>query len=568
MRTIIRLIPVLVLSLLVCLPATRASVTGVGAAAFLEVDSLLIVYPSGGSEKDTAAVKAQAEAQAAFLRRSRSVEVEICSDAEWNLEDRERNQLWLGWNNRVFDLAELERPFKREPDGSFEFLGLIADPGEDLLFAFPNPWKTGRILSFWSRTDPFKTRLSVLPVLGSDWAIYDAYLAERQGMFKKIDGWPPTRNSLGQIDHRPMLEARAKLARTIHSAHVQLTYAPETLEDSQARRILAAREAAFLEAADATGAGKDKKLKLYVYATLAEKIEHTGVPDQVHSRPDLGELHMLARLAASRSPHEEIHFHMEHTWGPASLSLFYEGRALEWDDSFNGTPLQAYAAAWLDRGQLPEVASLFRAGGKYFLSAEQGRDLFPAAALFLRWVEESYGEAAAKRAYISPSGGHTAFARSLKMSTAALDKNFHAWLKRYAASESEETRYLRLLSEAEGFLKANDMEGLSGHLALMHERFPDRPESGHNLANVQIRLGRWEEAETLLRKVVEIAQRTGSLRYQLVGLYDLGRVLDYQGKRERAIEAYRAVLALPDQRDMHALAQTAIYAPLTPELGR
>ena len=568
MKSIIHRISLLVLMLLTTLPSPRASVTGVGAAAFLEVDDLLIVYPAGENAEQTAIVRSQAQAQAAFLRRTGPIEVEIRSDAEWTPADKERNQLWLGWENRAFDLAELERPFTRKPDGSFEFLGLMAKPGEDLLFIFPNPWKLERILTFWSRTDPLKNRLSVLPILGSDWAIYDAYLPERQGIFELIDDWPPTRNTLGQIDHNPMLEARAKLARTLHSPHVQLSYAPATLNDSQAKRILAAREQAFLEAAEATGGSKDRKIKLFIYATVAEKVEHTGVPDQVHSRPELGELHMLARRAGSSSPHEEIHFHMQHTWGPAPLSLFYEGRALEWDDSFEGTPLQAYAAAWIKREKLPEVASLFRSGGKYFYAIREGRELFPAAALLLRWLEEAYGEAAAKRAYLSNSGGHVAFAESLKMSPGALEKNFHSWLKRYAASETEETRYLRMLSEAETFLKANDMEGLSGHLSRMHESFPDRPESGHNLANVRIRLGQWEEAESLLRNVVATAQRTGSLRYQLVGLYDLGRVLDYQGKREQAIEAYRAVLALPDQREMHALAQAAVYAPLTPELGR
>jgi tetratricopeptide (TPR) repeat protein len=80
-----------------------------------------------------------------------------------------------------------------------------------------------------------------------------------------------------------------------------------------------------------------------------------------------------------------------------------------------------------------------------------------------------------------------------------------------------------------------------------------------------MRTGDYAEAESILRGLLELQLEPSHSRFVIFSHYQLGRLLDVQGRREDAIAEYRKVLELPDQHDAHRLAREAIESPITPE---
>jgi hypothetical protein len=73
------------------------------------------------------------------------------------------------------------------------------------------------------------------------------------------------------------------------------------------------------------------------------------------------------------------------------------------------------------------------------------------------------------------------------------------------------------------------------------------------------------DAETNLKSLLQIPLSAENSRFRIFGHYQLGRVYDLAGQRERALREYQRVLELPDEHDAHALARQRIASPATAE---
>jgi hypothetical protein len=73
------------------------------------------------------------------------------------------------------------------------------------------------------------------------------------------------------------------------------------------------------------------------------------------------------------------------------------------------------------------------------------------------------------------------------------------------------------------------------------------------------------DAEGTLKRILALDLAPADSRFEVFSHYQLGRVLDLQGRREQALAEYRAVLALPDVSNAHRLAEERILSPATRE---
>ena len=532
-----------------------------GWAALRQLQDLTVVYP-GGPGEDLATNRRSAELRARFLETQYGTRVRVIADVDATTADRRSNLLLLGWTNRLLGTDAAPRPFHREA-GTLSFLDLVEPGGGlDLLLFAPSPYDPERLLFFWSRIDPELDRAMVLPMSGSDWALLSGFRVVRQGMFKPGKTWPPVREPDAEMDHRPKIE-EAQADWTHHrSAHYDVFFSPAVVEQAELEAIVRAREAAFERAAAALGAPPaGYRIALSIYADAEQKQLCTGIADPAHAMPRTRELHMVRPAARAASEHEEVHLLARALLGVTESTSLYEGLALAREGRYADAPLEVHAALMLEHGAVPSLTRL--------LDEVDARALPPAqrlvgSALLVRWVEATAGRTALARLYRAPATGATAIA-ALGADAAATESAFRAWLTQLAASRRSDVEFVRAQSDAAERHRAGDYPGLIAALerALRHK--PADPQTIFNLASARMRTGDFPGAERDLRALLALDLRGADSTFVIFGHYQLGRLFDVQGRRAEALEQYRRVLELPDQKDAHRVAREAIETPVRPE---
>jgi len=533
-----------------------------GAGALYDLDALTVVYPAGPGE-DVERNRLSAELRAGYLRAVHGVRAEIRPDDGVSEDDLTGNLLLLGWDNRLLGTERAPRPFNHD-DGGLSFLGLVEpDPNVDLLLYAPSPYNPESFIVFWSRIDPERDRLQTLPLAGSDWAIFSDYRAVRQGMFTPGSAWPPERNPGGESDSHGYLDAMRKRRVRKKFGPYFVSYDPEEIDADDLQAIAASRQLALAGAASAIGESASGLLvQLHVYANAEQKERITGVPDEVHSIPSRRELHMTLPLARSAFPHEEVHLIAGRNLGTSNLTTVYEGLALSADGLYEGVPIDVQTAMMIKAGAFPTLDDL--------LDETTAREIpeavrYPAAGMLMRWVWETAEGDRRRDVYTLRRGSVEALGTALGVPAETVESSFRKWMITRSKERENDVRFAEYESQARERLLASDYEGVVAAARKMAEIRPDDPQTLFNLASALMRTGDYAEAESILRGLLELSLEPSHSRFVIFSHYQLGRLLDVQGRREDALTEYRVVLELPDQHDAHRLAREAIESPITPE---
>jgi Flp pilus assembly protein TadD len=540
-------------------PAQEGGLGDTGFASLFTRQQVTVVYPDHGARAESN--RRSAESRADFLRDSGIETVRVVADDALGADERGGNLLVLGWDNRLFADAGIEVPFRKMESG-FAFRGIVDRNAEaDLALWHVSPFDPAGRLAFWSRIDPERDRFMVLPLVGSDWTVFHDYLPVRQGMFQGAE-WPPRRRQAAEKDHTMDLARRRAARVEIEGSRYTLGYDPNEVREEDARRVLAAREAALEAAAAKLGVDPGElRPRVELYLAADSKRALTGVPDAVHSHPSRPELHMIARASMSSSPHEEIHLLARRYLGPCYVSGLYEGLSVEREGSYRGTALDLFAAMLVDRGDVPTLATLLSEAGQRTLS-ETIR--FPASGLMVSWVRARFGDAAVRAAYGIERGTLDALAESLGRPADGLEADFAQWVGELAATQQEELAYTKVMARAREHHLVADHAAM---VAAMHEALKIKPRDPYalqNLAAAEMRLGAYDDAERHLKELLGLELGPDS-RFLIFGTWDLGRLYDIQGRREEAVEQYRKVLELPDLFELHLMARGALQRPVTAE---
>lgn len=543
-------------------PAAHRGKAYPGAFHFFRLPSATVVYPAGPGH-DPAWNRRSAEARARYLEAAFGMRTRVLADVEAREEDLRENLLVLGWDNAVFGRDGVPPPAVRSTEGIVVLGFEHGDPTADALVFDRSPFDRERYLLFWSRIDPERDRFSVLPRVGSDWAVYDDFLPIAQGMCKPDRAWPPEREPLAEADHRPGLRATRQRERIRSTSRYDIHYDPEALSSEIVSSIAAARERAFASAAEAIGAPPETyRIALHLYADEATKKALTGVDDPAHAFPRKAELHMTARAARSASPHEEAHLLAGVALGSTVVTALYEGLAISVEDRVRGLPLEVAGAILHDGGGVPPLDAL--------LDEERFRSMPEsvgpvAAGLLASFIRAVAPAARLSEAYRIDRGDPRALAAALDLPPDAIEGRFREWVGARAKARAADVRFHRAEVEAQERYAAGDWRGMIVALERALEARPGDPQTLFNLASAQMRADALPDAEKVLRRILATEEERLDPRFRIFSHYQLGRVLDLMGRRDDALAEYRAVLALPDQNDAHRLARERVRSPATRE---
>lgn len=532
-----------------------------GAAAFVKLGTLTVVYPAGPGEP-VERNRRSAEARARWLAAHKN-KVSVAADDQLTDEQKTGNLLLLGWSNRVFGTPGLARPFKHDKDGT-TFMGLKErDAGVDLLVFHRNPLNWTSFILFWSRIDPERDRFQVVPRVGSDWAMYKNYRPIRQGMFIPARVWPPARDTVAEGDLRGDDSVRPGGTAAVDSGHYHVTFDRSQFTDEDVRAIVRVRETAFAKAVAAVGpAPEGFKILLFLYPDETAKQNGTGVPDPTHSIPAERELDAVRGYALSPSPREEIHLLAREIYGPCYLTAIYEGLALSEESTLRGEDLESQAATLRAAGRLPTIADLLDEERFRALPSESGA---VASGVFMRWMRQTYGPAGVKKIYRLSDGRPEALAAALGTTEVELNASFGAWADARVAARKSEIDFQNAEAEAQRKRMSSDWAGMAAALRKALQAKPGDLQTLFNLASAQMRGDDLPGAEASLKELLAAKLAPSDSRFRIFGHYQLGRVYDLAGRRAEALTEYDAVLALPDEHGAHALAEERKSSPATKE---
>jgi len=529
-----------------------------GTEALSEIDDLVVVYPAR-PEADSALNALSAARRAGFLQVLFGVKAEPVADDAVSEEQLHRNLLVLGWDNQLIERLGERRPFRREGDDRIFLDGVRIAPDQDLMFAVPSPHDAARKLFFWSRMDLERDRFSMLPFLGSDWAVYRGYEVLRAGMLLEHGAWPLTRNP--EAESTPG-DFRSGYPVQSSSAHFALHHPPGLLGDGERAEILDAREKALAAAAKFLAVPLDDvRIRLYVFPDDKTKEQLTGVPDPVHSLGREQELYMLPAHARTPNPHEETHLLAYRRFGPCYHTALYEGLPLALERAGGDGSLSTYAAALVATHSLPPFETLLDETGMRTLN--QGRIGFPASGLFVSWILERGGLDLLGKLYARKPLTADGLAAAMGTPAAEAAAAYQAWAEAQAKEGDVEYRFQRALADAAMSGQNGDWATAIEHLTRALEMRPKDGDTLYRLALAEDKAGLPAAAEGHLRQLLELAAGGAAVaeRYVIFGHYQLGRVLERQGRGDAARQEFQTVLTLPDRHGSHRMAKEALGAP-------
>jgi hypothetical protein len=531
-----------------------------GAGAFLKLGTMTVVYPAGPGEP-VELNRRSAEARARWLAAAHRNKVEVTADDQLTEEQKKGNLLLLGWSNRFFSPPGPARPFTHDKSGT-TFLGLReTDPTVDLLVFHRNPLNWSSFILFWSRIDAERDRFQVVPRVGSDWAMYRNYGPIRQGMFVPARVWPPSRDRLAEGDLAKDDLVRPGGTATFDSEHYHVIYERAQLKPSEINAIVRAREAALTQAVAAIGPLPDGfRIQLFVYADAVTKEEASGVNDPTHGIPGTREIHAIKAYALSPSPREEIHILAREKYGPCYITAIHEGLPISTQNAFLGDDMETHAARLRSGNQLPNISDL--------LDEERFRALAPevgavAAGVLMTFLRQTYPASTLKKVYGLSEGKTAALAAALGTTDEQLAAAFTAWADARLAAHQSELDFRAAEAEAQRKQAAGDWPGMVAALRKALKLKPGDPQTLFNLGSAQMRAGDLAGAEASLKKILAASLPSGEQRFISFGHYQLGRVYDLAGRRGEALAEYDAVLALPDDHGVHAMAKERKSSPAT-----
>jgi len=266
--------------------------------------------------------------------------------------------------------------------------------------------------------------------------------------------------------------------------------------------------------------------------------------------------------ARSAFPHEEVHHIAGRAFGGGYLTSVYEGLALAADGLYEGIPIDVHAAMMVEAEAFPALDDLLDETAARSLSDPVR---FPAAGMLMRWIWETADPGRRRAVYSLRDGSVENLAAALGVPEGSVEPAFRKWLAERSSERESDLRFAELEAQARERLLASDYEGVVSATRKMAEIRPSDPQTLFNLASAMMRTGAYDEAEKVLRDLLALELPPSDSRFVIFSHYQLGRLLDIQGRRDDALAEYRRVLELPDQHDAHRLAREAIDSPITPE---
>jgi tetratricopeptide (TPR) repeat protein len=265
---------------------------------------------------------------------------------------------------------------------------------------------------------------------------------------------------------------------------------------------------------------------------------------------------MTVGRARSRDSGEEIHLLAARMMGECNSTAMYEGLAVAMKEPSAPSDLSAYAALLVEGGSLPTIDELFDEGRMRALLVR--RLGLPASGLLVSWISSQGGRDALAAAYTAPRPSTTELAKWMNRERSTIENDFKGWVQALASDGEQELAFRQAVGEAQLRHERGDHEGTVDALFQALEVRPDDPETLYKLAMTLMQAGREGPAEKRFQRLLELQVAPEQTRYVIFAHYQLGKLYDGRGKRNRARAHYLAMLELPDEHGAHRKAREAL----------
>lgn len=534
-----------------------------GIMTFLKNKSELVIVAPTLDEDLKEAGMLSCERKKVFLEKYFDRTVRIKEDSKLTEKDKFLDLIIIGKDNAL--LKEIWRwtPIRVTPDNFFFFGEEFSNPRDHTIFVQVSPFDESKHILICTSIDPDIDKIRPIPLIGSDWVVMRNFSILKQGRFYPGTSLPPSADPHSSHDYQnDILKFYNNLVRT-DSLFFQVFYSSDSSMKHKIKDGIRKREAALSTILKQHGIKPSKKkIKLFCYKDQDEKKDKAGVPDPIHFLGRQKEVHMIEDLLFVDTFHEDAHVVSELILSNDAAVHFAEGFAIYIDGKWKGEELDFMATLYQKMDKIPSFSDLLSEKGFSQLPPNLS---FPLLGSITEFIIDKYGFEKFKMLL-----GFRKLDDNILKETMGLDlKQFQLkWekdIKQKAARYAKKVSFYLHNYAAKEFADQKDFESAVKEMIKALEFIPDDPQTFYNLALSYIQIPKLKEAEKILLKLLSLKLPEAETPFIIFGHYQLARVYDLKGEREKALSEYHKVLSLPDTQESHDLARQGIENPASPE---
>ncbi|MEW5806394.1 MAG: hypothetical protein AB1756_03460 [Acidobacteriota bacterium] len=534
---------------------------GTGIMLFLSASDEVIIVSPTMDEKKIEEGRLSCERKKAYLERNFGIKVKIMADTDLTDNDKKGNLIIVGKSNRLLQEIWQKMPIRVTPD-NFYFLGVeYSNPRDYAIFLQFNPFNASSVFLVCTTIDPDIDKIRPFPSIGSDWVIMRDFSIIRQGRFHSGVTFPPQADPLAEFYNGDTIDKfYSGLSKHI-SQFYEVYYSPSSLNKEKIPEGVRKREAALLAILKKTGAKPpDRKFKIFCYKDKNEKNDISGLPNPIHFLDRKKEVHMIENILFADSTHEDAHIVAGFILSDSASVHLTEGLAVYLDSVWKGKSLSYWSGFFLRLGTLPSVARLLDEREFVRFASDFS---FPLIGSLTETIIEKYGMEKFKILLGKDKISDSILRSVIGQDLTQLESTWLSDIKTKSAAHSRNIEFDLHNNAARESLEKKDYSSAAIELLKALEIIPDDPQVLFNLASAYIRIPDLQQSEKYFMKLVSLDLPESERRFITFGHYQLGRVYDLMGKREKAVEEYNKVLALPDMHNSHRLARERLDRPAT-----
>jgi hypothetical protein len=523
---------------------------------------VIIVAPTLSDERKEAGMKS-CERKKAFLEKFMGTEAVIVEDKNLTQEDKGKDLIIVGKDNALLKEIWKMTPLRVTPDNFFFLQEEFDHPRDHAIFFQTSPFDESKRILVCTSIFPDIDKIRPFPFSGSDWIVMRDVTYLKQGRFYAGSSLPPRSDHMASFDHREILNKYSSESAHVESPLYEISYPAKLMTQEKIKTALKKREdALYAILKDHNLKPLKKKMKIFCYKNKDEKQENTAVPDPVHFFGQTKEVHMIQDVLLANNFHEDAHIVAELILSDDASAHITEGFAIYIDGKWKGEDLDFVSGFYLKMDKIPPMADLLDEAQFSKLPTDLS---FPLIGSITKFIIDQYGMDKFQKLLNQRQIDDSALKNALGLDLNQFQQKWKEDVKRKSAAFAKKISFTKHNISAQEFTAQKDFQAAAKELLKALEFIPDDPQALFNLASCYMRIPKLQEAEKVLLKILSMKLPESELRFVIFGHYQLAKVYDLMGKREKALSEYKKVLEFPDMFDSHNLATEGLAVPATLE---
>ena len=530
-----------------------------GIMNFLRAAKEVTIVAPTLNEKKIEAGMLSCERKKNYIERFFGSKVKIVADKDLTEADKKGNFIIVGKENALLKEIWQKTPIRPTPDSFFFDVQEYANPRDHITFTQVNPFNEFKLILICTSIDPDIDKIRPIPQYGSDWMIMRDLSIIRQGRFYGGTSLPPGSDPLAEMDRSAEVEGFYKNLVKAESQFYEIYHPSDLDEKDKIPDGVKKRDAALLSILKRIGVkAPDKKFKIFIYKDKEQKAKISDVAEPIHFFDGRKEVHMISKYLFADSIHDDSHVVAGFILSDSASVQMTEGFAVSIDAQWKGEPLPYWSGFYLKADKLPSLYDLLDEEKYIRFPSEYS---FPLVGSLATMIIEKNGIDPFRKLLGQLRVTDASSKEILGMDLGKLDSEWKSDIKAKAGAYSKKIDFAVCNDAARKNIEKKDFSAAVKEFLKALAVIPDDPQALFNLASAYIRVPDLESAEKTFLKLASMELPDSDRRFIVFSHYQLGRLYDLRGDREKAISEYNKVLSLPDMFDSHKLAKDRMDRP-------